>query len=220
MSSSVSGKFQDHYIALGLEPRADSDAIQAAYTKLAQKYHPATAETGNQEKFDAINMAFEVLSDPVMRLEFDKLKGIDHDADDPTFSGMGFFEALHKGAALRTAILCILCDRRRLKPGRPTLTLRVIESLLHITNDELSFAMWYLKQRGYVLIDDKGNLQLTADGMDFLEQNPPVAEAVMPLVKSEALGSASNGPPTVLNVLHKALTRDRLPVRAVAPLSK
>src|SRR5579863_5801818 len=109
MSSSVSGKFQDHYIALGLEPRADSDAIQAAYTKLAQKYHPSNAETGNQEKFDAINMAFEVLSDPVMRLEFDKLKGIDRDAEDPTFSGIGFFEALQKGAALRTAILCILC---------------------------------------------------------------------------------------------------------------
>ncbi len=219
MSSSVNGKFQDHYIALGIEPRSDSETIQAAYTKLAKKYHPDNPETGNQTNFDAINMAYEVLSDPVLRIEFDKLKGIDHDAGDPTFSGTVFFDALKQAALLRSAILCVLCDRRRIKPGRPTLTLRVIESMFQITNDELSFAMWYLKQRGLVLNDDKSNLQITVDGLDFLEQNPPPPEAVLALLKPEAIAAASAPAPTVLNVLHRVLTRERPapPARAIAP---
>ena len=87
MSSSVSGKFQDYYIVLGIEPRSDSETIQAAYTKLAQKYHPSNVETGNEEKFDQINTAYEILSDPALRLEFDKVKGVDQDTGNPTFSG-------------------------------------------------------------------------------------------------------------------------------------
>jgi hypothetical protein len=220
MSSSAAGKFQDHYIALGIEPRADSEAIQSAYTKLARMYHPDNPETGDQTKFDAINMAYEVLSDPTMRIEFDKLKGIDRDGGDPTFTGAVFFEALKQAALIRTAILCVLCDRRRIKPGRPTLTLRIIESMLQITNDELSFAMWFLKQRGYVHVDDKSNLQITVDGMDFLEHNPPPADAVLALVKPEALADAGDPAPTVLNVLHRVLMRDRPPLRTVAPQPK
>jgi hypothetical protein len=219
MSSSAPGRFQDHYIALGIEPRADSDTIQAAYTKLAKKYHPDNQETGDKTNFDAVNMAYEVLSDPALRIEFDKLKGIDHDAGDPTFSGTVFFDALKHAALVRSAILCVLCDRRRIKPGRPTLTLRVIESMLQITNDELSFAMWYLKQRGLVHNDDKSNLQITVDGLDFLEQNPPPAEAVLALLRPESIAGASAPASTVLNVLHRVLTRERSPqpVRAVAP---
>src|SRR5271155_2013587 len=120
MSSSISGKFQDHYIVLGLEPRADSETIQGAYTKLAQKYHPNNRETGDQKKFDDVNAAYEILSDPALRIEFDKLKGIDLETTNPLFTGAGFFESLQRGAMLRSAVLCILCDRRRTKPNTPT----------------------------------------------------------------------------------------------------
>src|SRR5580704_16377823 len=115
MSGSVSGKFQDHYALLGVEPRADSDTIQAAYAKLAQKYHPNNPETGDGEKFETVNLAYEVLSDPSLRAGYDKLKGIDHEASNPKFTGVAFFSALEQGAVLRSAVLCVLYDRRRVK---------------------------------------------------------------------------------------------------------
>ncbi len=191
MSSSVSGKFQDYYIVLGVDPNADSDTIQAAYTQLAKKYHPSNAETGDQKKFDDLNAAYETLSDPALRLEFDKIKGVDRDSGNPVFSGVAFFEALKRGATLRAAILCILGDRRRMKPTKPSMSLRHLESMLHITNDELTFVMWYMKQRGYVESDDKSNLQLSADGIDYLERNPPAPEAILQLVKPEALAAGA-----------------------------
>jgi curved DNA-binding protein CbpA len=237
MSSSISGKFQDHYIALGLEPKADSEAIQTAYSKLARMYHPDTPETGDAVKFEAINMAYEVLSDPALRIEFDKLKGIDRDAGNPVFSGAGFFDALKEVAMLRSAVLCILCDRRRVKPFRPTVSLRDLENMLQSSSDQLNFALWYLKQRSYVVNDDKSNLQVTADGMDYLERNPPSPDAILPMIKPESIASPSANasvqpqtippPPgdresSVLKALNRVLTRDHLAqdVRGVGPRVK
>jgi curved DNA-binding protein CbpA len=237
MSSSLPGKFQDHYIALGLEPKAESEAIQAAYSKLARMYHPDNPETGDEKKFEAVNMAYEVLSDPVMRLEFDKLKGIDREAGNPVFSGPGFFEALKLGAMLRSTVLCILCDRRRMKPFRPTIASRDLENMLQASPEEMSFALWYLKQRGQVINDDKSNLQITADGMDYLERNPPSPAGILALIKPESIAAANPAPQpvappavpdspreesSVLKALHRVLTRDHLPqdIRTVAPRPK
>ncbi len=194
MSSSVSGKFQDYYIVLGIEPRSDSETIQNAYTRLAQKYHPSNAETGDPDKFDLVNAAYEILSDPALRLEFDKLKGIDHDAGNPTFSGAEFFDAMKRATVLRGAILCLLCDRRRLKSTKPTMSPREVEIMLHTNNDELIFVVWYLKSRGLVISDDKSNLQISAEGMDYLESNPPSVDAVMQMVRPEALAAVAATP--------------------------
>ena len=189
MSAPLAGKFQDHYALLGLDPKSDSAAIQAAYTKAAEKYHPGNPDTGDQAKFDAVNMAFEVLADPILRREFDKLKGVDQDDGVPKFSGKPFFEALGRETRLRVALLCILYDRRRTKPFTPSLSMRQVENSLHTTEAELSFALWYLKQRGLAGQDDKSSLLITVEGMDYLESNQPAPEAVMPFIKAGALAT-------------------------------
>lgn len=226
MSSSVSGKFQDHYIVLGVDPAADPEAIQAAYTKLSKKYHPDNPETGDDKNFEAVKAAYEVLSDPALRLEFDKVKGVDRESHNPKFAGAVFFEGLKRAALLRSAILCILCDQRRTRLFNPTISLRHLETMLHTTKEELNFVMWYLKQRGYVTNDDKSNLEITVEGLDYLERDPPSAEAVLPLIKSDALAAAAQKPRAdgteALSVLQRALRRERPPqeVRAIAPRSK
>ncbi len=218
MSASVSGTFQDHYIVLGIDPTADSETIQAAYAKLAQKYHPSNADTGDRSKFEALNQAYEVLSDPSLRASFDQVKGIDHEAGSPKFTGAEFFHALAQGAVLRSAILCILYDRRRVKSFKPSLSMRQLEGMLHGTAGELNFALWYLKQRGLVANDDKSSMEITVEGMDYLEQNRPIAEAVMPFIKQQAVAiqPQSEKPPVaeaklgepVLTVLRRALQRN------------
>jgi curved DNA-binding protein CbpA len=187
MSSSSGGKFQDHYALLGVDPKADSDAIQLAYTRLAQKYHPNNKETGSAEKFEALNIAFEVLSDPALRQSFDQTKGVNQDDRAPKFSGLEFFESLGRESNLRFALLCILYDRRRTKSFTPSLSIRQIENLLDADHEEVNFALWYLKQRGFVIADDKSNLQIAVEGMDFLQQNRPSPEVVIALIRPALL---------------------------------
>jgi hypothetical protein len=187
MSSSAAGKFQDHYKVLGIEPQADSDAIQLAYAKLAQDFHPNNRDTGDEKKFEAVNLAFEVLSDATLRRGFDQLKGVGREDARPKFSGLQFFDALGSVTGLRTALLCVLYDRRRTKPFTPSLSMRIIEGTLQATIEEMSVALWYLKQRGLVTNDDKSSLQITVEGMDMVESNRPSPEIVMPFIKPAAL---------------------------------
>ena len=218
MSAPLAGKFQDHYALLGVDPKSDSDTIQQAYAKLAQKYHPNSAGTANPEKFAAVNLAYEILSDPAARSEFDKLKGVGQEEGTPKFSGLKFFDALGRESVIRSALLCVLYDRRITKPFTPSLSMRHVESILEATTEELASALWYLKQRGLVSSDDKSSLQITVDGMDFLESHKPAPEAIMPFIKMAA-GTDSKAhkeqppkaPPaeveSIRNVMQRALAR-------------
>ncbi len=66
--------FIDYYSILGLNKNASADDIKKAYRKLARKYHPDVnpnnAET--HAKFQQINEANEVLSDPEKRKKYDE----------------------------------------------------------------------------------------------------------------------------------------------------
>jgi curved DNA-binding protein CbpA len=184
--SSSAGKFQDYYALLGVEPKSDVETIQKAYAKFAQKYHPGNTETGDKDKFDSVNQAYEVLSDPSLRREFDKLKGVDAEQGAPKFSSHDFFEALGRGSGLRIALLCILYDRRQRRPFTPSLSMRHVESMVAGSTEELNFALWYLKQKNLAESDDKSSLQITVEGMDYVEHNRPTPELVMPFIKVAA----------------------------------
>jgi curved DNA-binding protein CbpA len=209
MSAPLAGKFQDHYSVLGIDPKSDSETIQQAYARLAQKYRPNTAGTGDPEMFEAVNMAYETLADPELRIVFDKIKGVGQEDAGPKFSGVEFFDTLGREAVRRAAILCVLYDRRLTKPSTPSLSMRHLELIVEATAAELSSALWYLKQRGLAASDDKSSLQITVTGMDFLESQRPSPEDVMPFIKDAAIeGSRALPYPkkdSVLETLNRAL---------------
>jgi curved DNA-binding protein CbpA len=200
MSAPLAGKFQDLYEVLGIDSQSDLETIQQVYGSLAQKYHPSNPETGNEETFEAVNLAYEILSDPAMRKEFDKVKGVATEESIPQFSGLDFFVSLGREACLRSAILCILYDRRRANALRPSLSMRNLEAMVGATSEELIFALWYLKQRRLASSDDKSSLQITVEGMDFLENNRPSPEIVMPLIKPNAVAARKYPAEAVLHV--------------------
>ncbi len=67
-------QFIDYYKVLGVEKGASEKEIKRAYRKLARKYHPDLNPNDSEakKKFQQINEAQEVLTDPEKRKKYDK----------------------------------------------------------------------------------------------------------------------------------------------------
>jgi len=61
---------KDYYDILGVAKSASADEIKKAYRRLALKYHPDRG--GDHDKFKEINEAYQVLSDPQKRAQYDQ----------------------------------------------------------------------------------------------------------------------------------------------------
>jgi curved DNA-binding protein CbpA len=67
----------DLYRVLQVDPSADSDVIEAAYRRLARKYHPDhnRGDPAAEERMKRINEAFRVLGKAHLRAEYDARTG-------------------------------------------------------------------------------------------------------------------------------------------------
>ena len=71
----------DHYGVLGVDRDASFDEIKKAYRKLARSFHPdVNLDPKMADKFKEITAAYEILSDPDKRQNYD-------------IGGSGFFAA-------------------------------------------------------------------------------------------------------------------------------
>ncbi|MBW3576040.1 MAG: DnaJ domain-containing protein [Actinobacteria bacterium] len=73
---------KDHYEVLGVAEEASHEEIQRAYRRLARRHHPDAnpGDAGAEERFKEISAAYEVLSDPVKRREYDQVRRSGHAA--------------------------------------------------------------------------------------------------------------------------------------------
>lgn len=62
----------DHYTVLGVSQNASDEDIKKSYRRLALKYHPdKNKDDGAADKFRRIKLAYETLSEPVARRQYD-----------------------------------------------------------------------------------------------------------------------------------------------------
>ena len=94
--------YVDYYKILGISKEASAEEVKQAYRKLARKYHPDVNpnDASAQRKFQEINEANEVLSDPEKRKKYDEYgenwKHAEQFEGKPN-SDFDFFENLFRG---------------------------------------------------------------------------------------------------------------------------
>jgi curved DNA-binding protein CbpA len=159
----------NYYEFLQISPNADSDTIRRVYHFLAARFHPDNSKTGDVERFHLIKTAYEVLSDPLHRAEYDSATKLDVVHQDPLSASVDFMDPFEGELNRRLALLAALYHRRRTSPEAPDVSLAEIEVRMGFPRDYLDFTTWYLVKKRYITRADNSAFALTADGVDFVE---------------------------------------------------
>jgi len=163
--------FVDYYELLQISPNAELETVHRVFRMLATRYHPDNRETGDTDKFLALNKAYETLSDPKTRAEYDT--DYQHRTVEPNelFELKEFSLGIDAEANRRVGILCLLYNRRRSNPEDPGLSILEFESMMTFPREHLMFTVWYLKEQNFIRQDDKSDYVISSGGVDYVEAN-------------------------------------------------
>src|SRR5215467_10767140 len=136
--------FIDYYELLQISPNAESETIHRVFKMLANRYHPDNQETGDMDKFVMLNRAYETLSRPDLRSEYDQIYTQRNIEPMELFELKEFAIGVDGEANRRMGVLCLLYNRRRSNPEDPGLSILEFESLMSSPREHLMFTIWYL----------------------------------------------------------------------------
>jgi curved DNA-binding protein CbpA len=170
----------DYYEFLQISPNADPETIHRVYRFLAARFHPDNHQSGNVEMFGKLRVAYDILSDPGRRAEYDTLRR--QKPQQPLSFSIDFMDHLEGELNRRLAVLAMLYYRRRRSPNLPEVSLAELEERMGFPRDYLDFTLWYLQKKGFIAKTDSAQYALTADGVDFVEReraNVPILDRLL-----------------------------------------
>ena len=118
----------DYYEFLQISPNAQPGTIHRVYTFLAGRLHPDNPETGDAEKFILLKQAYDVLSDPDRRAEYDASLKNDTPPPVPLSNSIDFMDSIDGELNRRLAVLALLYIKRRINPYTPEVSLGEVEA--------------------------------------------------------------------------------------------
>jgi len=190
MTPMPDSEFVDYYELLQISPNAEAETIHRVYKMLAQRYHPDNPETGELSRFLLLNQAYEELSDPAKRIAYNAIYDGHRTQPIELFESKEFAIGVDGEANRRMGILCLLYTRRRSNPDDPGISLLEFESIMSFPREHLLFTMWYLKERGYLRIDEASDYVITGPGVDYVEEHLPSNKMVYRLLKAAESGTS------------------------------
>lgn len=161
----------DYYETLQISETADCESIHRVFRLMAARFHPDNPETGDLEKFVRLTRAYEVLSNPVKRAEYDMSKKSAENGPMEIFESKDFVVGLEAEENRRLGVLVLLYNQRRSDPDHPGVSLLDLERWMALPREYLSFTTWFLKSKQLVAMGDNCDFALTADGAEFVERN-------------------------------------------------
>ena len=164
-------EFVDYYELLQISPNAEMETVHRVFRMLATRYHPDNAETGDIDKFLLLNKAYETLSDPAARAEYDTSYQQRNVEPIELFELKEFSLGIDAEANRRMGILCLLYNRRRSNPEDPGLSILEFESMMSFPREHLMFTIWYLKEQNFIRQDDRSDYVVSSAGVDYVEKN-------------------------------------------------
>src|SRR5579863_3179492 len=129
----------DYYEFLQISPNAEPDTIHRVYRFLAVRLHPDNPETGDTEKFFLLKQAYDVLSDPVRRAEYDAACKAEPLQPAPLSTTIDFMDNLEGELNRRLGVLALLYIQRRNNPYHPEVSLLDVEGRMGFPRDYLEF---------------------------------------------------------------------------------
>jgi curved DNA-binding protein CbpA len=179
----------DYYEFLQIDPKAKPETIQRIYRFLAARYHPDNAATGDLEKFLLLNRAYEVLSDPERRAQYDAKVKKQLPAG-TLFESVDFMDGIEGEINRRLAVLSLLYRQCRANVHSPHVSLLDLEAQIGVPREYLDFTIWYLRSKKYIKQEDNADLSLTCSGVDYIESN----RSSFPLLNKRLHGSCASEP--------------------------
>lgn len=162
----------DFYEVLQVSANAEPDTIHRVYRLLAQRLHPDNRETGNVGRFREIQEAYSVLSDPARRAQYDaRYERLRQERWRLIAGGAESENDFEMEQQVRLTVLEVLYTKRRMEAGDPGMYSLDLESMTGRPREHLEFTIWYLVQKKFVQRDDSSRLVITAEGVEYLEQN-------------------------------------------------
>ncbi len=164
--------FTDYYEILQVNQSADPDTIHRIYRFLAQRFHPDNKETGSEARFREISEAYAVISDPEKRARYDiAYQQHRNDRWRLVSAGPSSENDFALEQSMRLTMLEALYTKRRLEPDSPAIFAGDLDAMMGHPREHTQFTVWFLTSKKFVTRDDNSRLMITADGVEFLEQN-------------------------------------------------
>ena len=182
-------EFVDYYELLQISPHAEMETIHRVFKMLATRYHPDNPETGDVDRFLLLNRAYDTLSNPGPRSDYDTHYAAQRLEPMQVFETKDFEIGVDGEANRRMGILCLLYNRRRNDPDDPGLSLLEFETMMSFAREHLLFTMWYLKEHDFVRMDDKIDYVITGSGVDYVEKSLPQNRLMYKLLKAAETGT-------------------------------